>query len=262
MDTSYFQSFEQFNEQSMYSEDIKNKKIFINDAANIKQNLKNLKTKIEDLKSLIMNDVDTIHLQPAKKAGNKLVMFIEIGGEAGKIIVDFGKYVRTTNEKNRRKYCSLIFPDGDERSFSTEVQIEPDNFNRIHLRDGIPALLRGIGFGKNIYRAIIEKYGYISTNKFDRSLDAINVWDSLRKDKDIYSFISMEDRMLCIDDQMKYDDIVKILLEFFKFDIKERKAGKKMDTYVMDTDFRMKYYEEIEKTDLNYVLEKPYNMER
>ena len=259
MDFSYFQSYQQFNEMSIHNDDFDSKSSFISDVSKLKQNLRQLDKKIFELINIMSNE-DSIELTPHVIENIRIIFHVEIIGEASKVLDDIKKYTRVSDDRLRKKYCSVIYPDGEERSFSTEIQLEPNNFNRIHLRIGIPTIFRGIGLGKKIYRAVIKKYGYISTNKFDRTLDAINVWDSIRKDVDVYSFISMKDRMLCVNIDKRKDTIIKLLLKFFEPDIKERMSGKIMNTYVLDTDFRMKFYDDIEKTDLKYILEKPYNV--
>lgn len=259
-DFSYFQSYQSFNEKKTIH-DCDMNSVFISDTKKLKENIKNLEKEIFDLKTIVTNEdgSECIELTDGFEENGKIIFSVSLAGNAARILENIKQYLKVGNQEVKKKYTSVIFPDGEERNFSTDVYIEKKNFNRIHIRSGIPTILRGIGFGKKVYKEIIKKYHYVSTNKLDRTLDAINVWDSLRKDTDLYSFISMYDRMLCIDHEMDYDFVMNILFEFFKYDMEKAKKGEKNDDYVLDTDFRMKYYERMEKTELKCILEKPYN---
>jgi hypothetical protein len=132
------------------------------------------------------------------------------------------------------KYFSILYPDSNEINFSTEIDIEENYLNRIHIPIGLPYILKGIGLGKKIYKSLLQDIGYISTSRLDRTLDAIFVWDSLRKDIDIYTFINGEN-VLCIDSTKDYDYIIKILEKFYKI-LNE-------DIIILDDDFKKKYKE-------------------
>ena len=110
-------------------------------------------------------------------------------------------------------------------------------------------IIRGIGVGKSIYKKAIKEFRWISTNKMNRALDAVAVWDSLAKDKEVYSFISKGHRMLCINPELNFHDIENLLLEFFIFDMKESD-----NDYILDDDFKTRYSNELKNYKLNILL--------
>jgi hypothetical protein len=137
------------------------------------------------------------------------------------------------------KYYSIIYPDGNKLKFDIEIDIEKDNLNRIHIPVGLPYILKGLGLGKKIYKLIINKLGYISSNYLDRTIESLYVWDSIRKDKDIFTFISNE-KIISISPNLLFSDIENILSNFYKNITNE--------TIILDDDFKNKYNREILKS--------------
>lgn len=66
------------------------------------------------------------------------------------------------------------------------VQVDKSDNNRIHI-DGLSDELKGKGYGKEIYKSLIEKYGIISTSEFSSSKEAKRIWDSLIKSGEYHS---------------------------------------------------------------------------
>jgi len=61
--------------------------------------------------------------------------------------------------------------------------------NLIEFKNGIPKSLRNLGVGYKIYKIMINKFDYITSNK-DASEDAINIWYFLMLDTDLYCYTS------------------------------------------------------------------------
>ena len=144
------------------------------------------------------------------------------------------------------KYFSIVYPDSNKLKFEIEIYIEKNNLNRIHVPYGLPYILKGMGIGKRIYKILINQLGYISSNYLDRTIESLYVWDSIRKEKDIYTFINGEN-IISTSINLSFNDIEKILTDFYK---------NINDQYIiMDDDFKDKYNREILKsTTLNIIF--------
>ena len=194
----------------------------ISDISKIKENINNLNLLIEKLRMMLVNQ-NLIRLEKIEKENNKLYTRIDYIGKAYSLIHDIKDYLTDEiPQELYNKYLQIIYPDGNDIQFGPEIEIETDFLNRIHIPVGLPQILKNIGLGKQIYRKIIYKIGHISTLKMDQSLDPIFIWDSLRKDKDIYSFLR-EEQMLCINPALSFEEIKDILLIFFKVEIENEK---------------------------------------
>jgi len=87
---------------------------------------------------------------------------------------------------NEKPYGIFITPDQNfkdilselnemvEEKFSIEIDfyitIDKNNLNQIDFTEGIPTILRGIGFGYKIYKLIIENFDFITSNKYSNEL--------------------------------------------------------------------------------------------
>jgi len=240
------------NEMSISDDDIKLNINMLKDIKQVKNNIKKLNSIIIELRSILSNQ-DSIKLSKPKKENNKIYFHIKYVDRAYYLIGKIESYLqKEISEDILSKYHNIIFPDDNEITFNVEIELEINNLNRIHIPNGLPFILKNIGFGKQIYRKIIKEFGFISTLKMDQSLDAIFVWDSLRKDTDIYSFLR-EQQMLCIDDSLVYINIEELLLNFFKYEIENEKNKIKIKNYILDSDFKLKYMKNIMNSDLKFI---------
>lgn len=73
-----------------------------------------------------------------------------------------------------------------EKLAEIEVNVERNNFNRLHI-SGIAEPLQNKGYGKEIYKSLVDKYGHISTSDASSSKDVQRVWDSLTKSGEYYT---------------------------------------------------------------------------
>lgn len=242
------------NEMAISDEEIAKHDTFIRNITDIKNNIKELNINIDNLKTIITNDI--IRLKKEDEDDSKIYYKIIYPKKAYNIFIDFQDILVQSEDIDNelyRKYFNIIYPNGEEIDLDTEIEIEKNNFNRIHIPIGLPKIIQGIGIGKKIYLTLINKLKYISTTKLDRSLDAIFIWDSLRKDNTIYSFIKKE-QMLCIDINYDYDSIIDLLLEFFKYEIEDLKNDINNHQHIIDSDFKEKYFSQILKTDIKYLI--------
>jgi len=239
-------------EKSISDDDIKLNINMLKDVKQVKNNIKKLNDIITELRALLANQ-DLIKLSNPRKENNKIYFHIKYVDRAYYLIGKIESYLeKDISEDILSKYNNIIYPDDNIISFNVEIEIEINNFNRIHIPDGLPFILKNIGLGKQIYQKIIKEFDYISTLKMDQSLDAIFVWDSLRRNKDIYSFLR-EQQMICIDENVSYNNIEKLLLQFFKYEIENEKNEIKIKNYILDSDFKLKYMKDLMNSDLRFI---------
>ncbi len=131
--------------------------------------------------------------------------------------------------------------------FILEVSVMELKLNRVHIPIGLPFILKGIGLGKKIYINLIKKYKFLSSTYLDRSMDAVYVWNSIRKEKDIYTFI-FNKKILCITNELDFEKIENLLIKFFENITDEH--------IILDDDFKDKYVKQIIKSKkINYIYD-------
>jgi len=97
--------------------------------------------------------------------------------------------------------------------FFVDIRIDKNNFNQIHIPVGIPTELRGVGVGYKIYKSILKKLNYISSDSNGVvTFYAKNVWNKLRQDKEIYTFL-LDKKVMCVN--VEYKDIIKLLEKYY-----------------------------------------------
>jgi len=243
------------NEKSITDEEISKYDTFLKNIGDIKNNINILQDDIEKIRNILVNN----NVNVRKISEDDKIYFEIVYHKDATNLFNFFKntlvQIEDIDYDIYKKYFDIIFPDGNQNYLDTEIEIEKNNFNRIHIPIGLPKICQGLGIGKKIYMAVINKIKYVSTNKLDRNLDSVFVWDSLRKEKLLYSFIRKE-QMICFDINCKFEYVKNILLNYFKFEIEELKNNIQNNQYILDTDFREKYYGEILKTDLKYLVYK------
>jgi hypothetical protein len=67
--------------------------------------------------------------------------------------------------------------------FDIEISVGTLDFNRTHFHKPLPNILRGIGFGYKIYKSLLNKLGYLSSDN-TASFAAQSVWYRLLQDTD------------------------------------------------------------------------------
>lgn len=101
--------------------------------------------------------------------------------------------------------------------FRPSIYLETDNFNRIHIPIGIPDEMKGIGLGYNIYKAVLKKHHFISSDSETVvSRQSKNIWNKLRKDNEIYTNLC-ESKILSFHQECP-DNILEKTLEKFYHD--------------------------------------------
>jgi len=234
-------------EMAITDEEIKKQNNVLSNIDDYKKNSIYIRDRIIELKDQLIN-LKEIKFKKFDKDNSKLYTEIdEYDIDIDYIIKELVRIIKKSEESNiYDKYFSLLYPDGQELSFYPEIEIDTKTRNRIHIPIGLPYILKGCGLGKKIYKTLIYELGYLSTNVLDRTMDAIFIWDSLRKDKEIYTFVKEQD-VLCISPELNFEKIENLLEDYYK--------NLKDEYIILDNDFREKYWKEIRKSKkISYLL--------
>lgn len=209
---------------------------FLSELSDIKTNINQLKILILDLKKEIKK-LDHYDIKLFKKFGELHMYVCDYSGVANSII---DKILSFLEDNNNIKFNDIVFPEGDviKHNLFPKIEIEVINFNRIHISD-LPKILRGIGIGKIVYKSMINKLGYISSIGIDRTEDAELVWDSISKDKNIYSFVS-DKKIISITRNIKLEEILELLRKYFEFELKNNYP------IILDSNFRKTFNIKVE----------------
>lgn len=208
---------------------------FLSELSDVKTNLKQLKILILDLKKEI------------KKLDNYDIKLIKKFGELHMYVCDYSGIIKSMIDKilsfleiDNIKFNDIVFPEGDviKHNLFPKIEIETNNFNRIHISD-LPKILRGLGIGKVVYKSMINKLKFISSTRIDRSEYAELVWDSISKDKNIYSFVS-DKKIISITTNIKFEEILELIQRYFDFELKNNYP------IILDSNFRKTFNIKVE----------------
>jgi hypothetical protein len=216
--------------------DLKKNCLYINDI------ILNLKNSISESTNIEFSEIEN-------KVNNKKYFSVDHNPEADYFIRILKRILLESKGLDiYDKYLFLIYPDGEQIDFYPEIEIDVDNLNRIHIPIGLPYILKGLGLGKKIYKSLIYKLNYISTTVMDRSMDAVFIWDSLRKDDKIFTFVRNES-ILCVSPTVDFLGIEEILIKFYDNLLDE--------DIILDDDFKNKYLADIRKSNkISFLIEK------
>ena len=110
--------------------------------------------------------------------------------------------------------------------------ISKDKENLIDIDTHLPDILKGSSIGYKLYKLIINKFGYISSNRF-ASNDALNLWYNLLLDSELYCITSTY-FSYAISKKITDDELIKI--------INSIKKRKEVENVEYDDDLRSCYY--------------------
>jgi len=211
---------------------------FLSDNIKFEKNLKELNIMINDIKTEIKK-LKYFDIEVEDKSSNLYFYRCTFSHYITGIITKITNFLNK-NKKSEyyEKYINIIYHEGYERSFYPKIEIESDNFNRIHI--GVTLLLlRNIGIGKKIYQTMIKELNYISSESYtddDRTIDAELVWKSIvTKESNIYSFIC-KNKIISFSDKYDKEMILSKLKDFFKNELINTK-----NEIIIDNDFEQKY---------------------
>ena len=214
---------------------------------NVLKNINNIKNTSTFLKEMILelknecSILDNVKVKIDEEDSKKIYLTTKYNSKIEHKIRNIIDILdQSENTEAFETYFKIVYPDGEELSFYPDIEIEKYNLNRIHIPVGLPYILKGLGLGKKIYKSVIDKCEFISSTYLDRAMDAVYVWNSIRKEKDVYSFI-FNKKILAISPKLNFNKIEDILLEFFK--------GLTDEDIILDDDFKDKYLKELRNSE-------------
>lgn len=177
---------------------------------------------IDELKNINITDIKISNNRVSGDYINHLV--VSYGYKIDGYILDLMHSLEEV--ENDPNIIMKYFPDG-YNEFNLSVDINPYNFNEIHIINNLPYCLKGIGLGKKIIKSVIKFCGFISLQKYTNPSDEfISVFHSLSKDSNYYTFVD-ENESILVFDKIDKSDIIPIVKDFLK----------DSSTYAIDDDF-------------------------
>lgn len=232
MDISYDEFKKRIAEHAIYVDDLSRFDNYLKHVKDEKLILKDLKEEMEKFNEMIshFNDQSIFKIKLEKDDRYYLLNVgyndkIEIIIQKLKDILENIKDDRILEKANR-----LVYGSEYEMNFYIQVDIEHKNFNRIHIIDDLPYSMRNLGLGKMLYKNIIKKLGWISSNSMDSTIDSKFVWDSLSKDDKLYTCLK-EQSIICFNPDLDINIIENVL----------RKWIGDSKNYILDNDMMKKY---------------------
>ena len=146
-----------------------------------------------------------------------------------------------------KSYCIEVTPDDNFLKLISDLNehidskvnldkiiffISKDKENLIDIETNLPDILKGSSIGYKLYKLLINKFGYISSNKH-ASPDALNLWYNLLMDDDLYCITSNYFSYV-IDKKISDDKLKEIIAN-----VKNRNEVKKVE---YDDDITAHYY--------------------
>lgn len=98
--------------------------------------------------------------------------------------------------------------------FDFEISVGLNEFNRVHFNKSLPNILRGVGLGYKIYKALAFKLGYLSSDN-TASFSAQSVWYYLIQDPD-FNYILCKNFVFIIKRNLPTDQKINIVLDYIK----------------------------------------------
>ena len=223
---------------SINDESVKKYKTILQNLSDYKKTSIFIKDLILQLKNSISNN--ELKIKEHNKSDNKIYYTIKYNPTSNYLINQLKEILdESENLETYQTFFSMIYPDGNQIDFDTEIEIEISNLNRIHIPIGLPYIIKGIGIGKKVYKKLIYKLGYLSSTYYDRSMESLYVWDSIRKDDEIFTFIC-DQKILSISPNTNFNNIENILSIFYQNITTEH--------IIFDDDFKNQYNKEILKS--------------
>lgn len=228
---SYEDFKKRINEQAIYVSDLSRFDNYLTHVNDEKLILKDLKDEMSKLKEMISHfNHHHIFDMKLKKDYPHYLYRLKYNDDIEIIIKSLKRLLRNIEKGRILEKANLIVYGAEyEMNFHFDIQIDIKNFNRIHLIDELPYSLRDLGLGKILYKNIIEKIGWLSSN-FDANVNSKFVWDSLSKDQELYTCLK-DKSIICFNWELDFNIIENILRKWIK-DSKD---------YVIDSDLMKKY---------------------
>lgn len=121
--------------------------------------------------------------------------------KSGKIFDEIKNYDISKFRLVDRSYGFFIYPDKHfidlcrqlDDSVAEDlffyITVTESNNNQVDFTEGVPEFLRGLSIGYKLYKMVIDKVGWVTSDRYS-SHNAYNLWYNLLQDEDLYCFTS------------------------------------------------------------------------
>ena len=232
MDISYDEFKKRILEHALYVDDLSRFDNYLTHISDKKLILNDLKEEMTKFKEMISHfNSQSVFILKFEKNDNYHICKVKYNDKMDIIITKIKDLLENIKDQETLlKANRIVYGAEYEMNFHILIELEHENFNRIHIADDLPYSLRDLGLGKMLYKNIIKKFGWISSNSQTATEDSKFVWDSLRKDLDLYTCIK-DQSIISLDSKLDKNILENIL----------RKWIKNSQEYVLDSDMLKKY---------------------
>ena len=233
MDISYEEFKRRIVEHALYVDDLSRFDNYLTHVSDKKLILKDLKEEMIKFKEMISHfNEQSIFILKFKKDGNYQLCNVKYDEDIEKIILHLRKILKNIqNDETKLMANKIVYGAEYEMNFHILIELEYEKFNVIHVADDLPYSLRGLGLGKLLFKNIIKKFGWISSNLGSNPTEEAKfVWDSIRKDTDLYTCIK-DKSIISLDSKLDKNILENVI----------RKWLKNSENYKLDTDMLKKY---------------------
>lgn len=233
MDISYEEFKKRILEHALYVDDLSRFDNYLTHVEDKKLILKDLKEEMTKFKEMISHFNDqSVFILKFRKDDNYQLCKLEWNEKIEIIIQKLNDLLENIKDPNILSMSNRIVYGAEyEMNFHIFIELEYKNFNRIHIADDLPYSLRDLGLGKMLYKNIIKKFGWISSDLGSEPTEEVKfVWDSIRKDTDLYTCIK-DKSIISFDSKLDKNILENIV----------RRWLKGSENYVLDTDMLKKY---------------------
>lgn len=182
---------------------------YLNGIVDEKQQLQTIKDKKKELDEMIKEmPWQDLEVDVLQKNGNSNCYEVNFN----KTILDKIDEIKEIYEnfKHLEGVGQEILFQGERLSMDCSVQVGTLN-NRVDISDdGIPRSIRGLGLGCKIYRAILAKEEYLTSEDHNLSSHGKMLWNSLRRNNMFYTFYHRT-RAFCFSSDKNPKTIIDIL---------------------------------------------------
>jgi len=234
-----FKNFtEKLKEHAVYDLDLSQFDDYFSDIKHDIKTLKNFSREMNILKDFFKDiNVADIHLIKIDEENYQL----DFGHKIQSQITSLKSYYAEIDRKNSIliEKINNDFYNGSTLRLDFEIEIESNNFNKMHFPINLPTNLKNISLGKKIFIRTIEKIGFTIFSSEDISIDAkLTIYSIVKNEKSLFSFIK-DKNIITFSSLLNFNDIIKIL--FMWLELTE------YDNLILDEDFFNVYKEKIKK---------------
>lgn len=119
-----------------------------------------------------------------------------------------------TYAKNYAKQNKIAGEKVNPNKFDINISTNEMDFNRVHFHKSLPKILRGVGLGYKIYKALALKLGYLTSDN-TASFAAQSVWYYLIQDPD-FNYILHKNFVFIIKRDLPINQKMNIVMSYMK----------------------------------------------